>query len=142
VSFLLLLFNILSLGTASVTTLKVPGAMAAITDRVMGGEFEKKVDKALEAARKLLGTTRTLSYPSQTHHHYDDKFGLVELATQAALLQFESTLAVAVAPAAWAVHRTTLEGWAGGGEVVSLRIEGSVQCEFVKTTQVIIYGHL
>ena len=57
-------------------------------------EFRAKVDAALETVRKILDTTKHPARPADVPHVYDDKYGLVEQATKAAIVASLNALEV------------------------------------------------
>ena len=79
----------------------------------------------------MLDTTRNPVYPTENSHTYDDKYLLAEIATKA------GTAAVCTAFEAalprWNEHIPTMQEWVGQAKTVTLRMEGSVSCDFVKT---------
>jgi hypothetical protein len=56
--------------------------------------FRAKVDDALDTVRKILDTTKHPARPADVPHTYDDKYGLVEQATKAAIVAAGNALEV------------------------------------------------
>jgi len=56
--------------------------------------FRAKVDDALDTVRKILDTTKHPARPADVPHTYDDKYGLVEQASKAAIVATANALEV------------------------------------------------
>src|SRR3989338_2645124 len=48
-------------------------------------EFQRKISKGLERVKMILETTRNPKYAGDVPHQYEDKYGLAEVLTNAAL---------------------------------------------------------
>jgi hypothetical protein len=57
-------------------------------------QFRSAVDEALTTVRKILDTTKHPARAADVPHVYDDKYGLVEQATKAALVATANALEV------------------------------------------------
>jgi hypothetical protein len=56
--------------------------------------FRAQVDDALDTVRKILDTTKHPARPADLPHTYDDKYGLVEQASKAAIVATANALEV------------------------------------------------
>lgn len=93
-------------------------------------EVRQQIDQAVTVVRKSLDATRNPQHPSEVAHTYDDKFGIVELATRAALAVQLNTLAngFGLTP-----ERVQALQAARGNKTVTLRYDGSTTCAFRET---------
>lgn len=102
--------------------------MTGIFDELI---FRKRVEKCLDKTRLLLHQTKHLVTPQNVAHQYNDKYLVAEYLTNSAISCFsKSLLRLGLSED----DLTKLVSWACSQEV-SLRLEVSKQCAFIKETQ-------
>ena len=93
--------------------------------------FRKRVEKCLDQTRLLLHQTKYLTTCEDVPHQYNDKYLVAEYLTNSAISCFsKSLIRLGLAEA----DLTKLVSWACSQDV-SLRLEVSEQCAFIKETQ-------
>eukprot|EP00435_Cladocopium_sp_Y103_P048485 s858_g14.t1 len=104
------------------------GAMAAAVDLQMV-HFEEKLQKAMQDVKLILDSEKCMSLPQETHHTYEDKFGLVERCSLLTLASHWNSLELM-----GLTKEALLEAkdWADGNAEVSLRFRADERCEFLR----------
>jgi hypothetical protein len=102
-----------------------------MTENFNDHTFRGRVEKCLDKTRLLLHQTKCLTTPEDVAHQYNDKYLVAEYLTNSAISCFSnSLLRLGLSEA----DLTKLVSWATSQDV-SLRLEVSEQCAFVKETQ-------
>jgi hypothetical protein len=84
-----------------------------------------------QAVKKVLDRTRNPVYPTESSHTYTDKYLLAELATKTAITAVVASFEAALPR--WTEHTPAMQAWVGQDKTVTLRMDGAVECAFVKT---------
>lgn len=102
--------------------------MAAAVDLQMV-HFEEKLQKAMQDVKLILDSEKCMSLPQETHHTYEDKFGLVERCSLLTLASHWNSLELM-----GLTKEALLEAkdWADGNAEVSLRFRADERCEFLR----------
>jgi len=95
--------------------------------------FRRTVTKALEEAKKLLGTARSPCLPSDVAHTFDDKYLLCEIGTRAAILSIKAAMDQATG-GIFSANLETMLQWAREGKTVTMCTDAEEVCAFIQTT--------
>lgn len=90
--------------------------------------IETKISQALEKVKQILGAEKSPQIAGDVHHEYEDKYLLVERATNMAAAAELNCLGML---GLTTQHLSTLKQWASGQEV-SLRFKSKEQCNFLR----------
>ena len=102
-----------------------------MTENFQDYVFRERVDKCLEKTRLLLHRTKHLAAPQDVAHQYNDKYLVAEYLTNSAIGCFSTSL---IRLGLSAPNLTKLVSWARTQDV-SLRLESTERCVFVKETK-------
>lgn len=97
-------------------------------DALQRHNIETKISQALEKVKQLLGAEKSPQIAGDVHHDYEDKYLLVERATNmAAAAELNCFGMLGLTPQ----QLSTLKQWTSGQEV-SLRFKAKEQCNFLR----------